>query len=66
VTSRNSFQRRRTWFEELLSNAATPKRRLQVVCQWLIAESWALERVTEAEQAVLGEVRRIRGEEAGP
>ena len=58
-----SHRRRRDWFEGRLKDAATPKGRLLVVCEWLVAEAWANEQVGRAEELVLVAVRELRGEE---
>lgn len=57
-----SRKRRLGWFRDRLANAATPKARLNVACEWLVAEAWQRSRLADAERAVLSVVDDIRGE----
>jgi hypothetical protein len=63
VTRQNRGMRRRAHFQKRVDDADTSKGRLSAACQWLMAEAWASEQVPQATDAVLAEVRRIRGEE---
>lgn len=59
----NRSERRLSWFLGRLDRSRTPKQRLLVACEWLVAEAWANEQVAAAEAAVVTAVFDIRNEE---
>ncbi len=61
-----SSVRRLAWFRGRLAAAATPRARLNVACEWLVAEAWRNSRLADAERAVLDAIGNIRGEVVTP
>lgn len=61
-----SRQRRQALYEGRLQAAETPKKRLWIVCGWLVSEAWRAGRLTEAETAVRETITNLCTEEVQP